>query len=585
MPRRENPIDPDAGPVARFALGLRELREQAGHSYRDLAGIANYTHGVLAAAASGRKLPTWPVTRAFVLACAGDEEAWQRRWSAAKAEVDRAADLPPPVAEPPEEETDDPPEPSREVVGSVIDPRQVATPAEFMAALRELRVVTGNPSLRELSVRAGEAGHTLPVSTLHDVLKRDRLPNRDVVTAFVVACGVVEPKAWDAAWERLCDPVERDREEPYLTVLPGAGRWFLRPRLLRKLLPLSLMAVIGVVLLLVSATVVLPFSSVVSITGVVGGQLAALFDDDAVRTALMRHNLRVSVTVSDRPDTVANRDAADFVLVTGEAQANAISADRTAAGRYLYATQPLTTQLVLVAGRSYAVALADGTGERKVITRQRGNPYYDLDMANLLDLLDRAPTWADLGMADDRSPVVVSSPDACQSALGEAYLGLVAFVQAQFQPVADVRAADELASRMRPLVLSQGLQPVTTGAASASGRAPVSVLAENLFFAEQFQHRDDDLVLLYPRPAMPLPVSFLAQSPVGRQLGELVASEPAVRDRAVRLGYRVVSDPAAFTDAITRRGLSVPTLRAGISAVLPTLPNLDRLVTRVGDCG
>lgn len=42
---------------------------------------AHYSRTVLAEAAGGRTFPSWEVTRAFVLACGGDEQEWSRRWA------------------------------------------------------------------------------------------------------------------------------------------------------------------------------------------------------------------------------------------------------------------------------------------------------------------------------------------------------------------------------------------------------------------------------------------------------------------------------------------------------------------------
>ena len=81
MPRAEKPIDPAAGPLESFAIGLRELRRAAGSPpYRVLSRRARYSPSTLAAAASGQRLPSLEVTRAYVAACDGDVRDWERRW-------------------------------------------------------------------------------------------------------------------------------------------------------------------------------------------------------------------------------------------------------------------------------------------------------------------------------------------------------------------------------------------------------------------------------------------------------------------------------------------------------------------------
>ncbi|MFG3208030.1 serine/threonine-protein kinase [Streptomyces sp. NPDC048192] len=80
MGRREAPIP--EGPLHDFAQGLRDLRASAPGkpTYRELERRARYSHSALSDAAAGRRLPTWAITKAFVEACEGDVDEWQRRW-------------------------------------------------------------------------------------------------------------------------------------------------------------------------------------------------------------------------------------------------------------------------------------------------------------------------------------------------------------------------------------------------------------------------------------------------------------------------------------------------------------------------
>jgi transcriptional regulator with XRE-family HTH domain len=85
-------LDPKMGPVAGFALRLRALREEAGcPGYRELARRTNYSVTTLSDAARGRELPSLEATLAYVTACGGDREAWEREWRAVKARIGSAA--------------------------------------------------------------------------------------------------------------------------------------------------------------------------------------------------------------------------------------------------------------------------------------------------------------------------------------------------------------------------------------------------------------------------------------------------------------------------------------------------------------
>ncbi|WP_450167150.1 helix-turn-helix domain-containing protein [Streptomyces akebiae] len=102
MGRPELPVDPAAGPVHRLAHDLRELRRAAGNvSYRAMAKKAGFSVTTLAKAASGERLPSLAVLRAYVQAC-GEEDptAWEARWAGAEAlageERQQDADTAPP---------------------------------------------------------------------------------------------------------------------------------------------------------------------------------------------------------------------------------------------------------------------------------------------------------------------------------------------------------------------------------------------------------------------------------------------------------------------------------------------------------
>lgn len=88
MGRAERPLDDGDGPLSEFAEDLRQLRVRAGRpAYRELSRRAHYSAAALSEAASGRKLPSLALTRAYVEACGGDTEGWTRRWHDLAAEL------------------------------------------------------------------------------------------------------------------------------------------------------------------------------------------------------------------------------------------------------------------------------------------------------------------------------------------------------------------------------------------------------------------------------------------------------------------------------------------------------------------
>ncbi|KMS68930.1 WD domain, G-beta repeat protein [Streptomyces viridochromogenes] len=92
MGRPERPLDPAAGPIARLAHELREVRKAAGTpSYRRMAEVAGFSATTLSQAAGGERLPSLAVVQGYVRACGGDPGEWEARWKDAEAEVSGAA--------------------------------------------------------------------------------------------------------------------------------------------------------------------------------------------------------------------------------------------------------------------------------------------------------------------------------------------------------------------------------------------------------------------------------------------------------------------------------------------------------------
>ncbi|MFF4572032.1 helix-turn-helix domain-containing protein [Streptomyces sp. NPDC001410] len=87
-------MNPSDGPLQSFAYELRTLRRSVGNpSYRELARRANYSGTTLSEAARGLSLPSLDVTLAYVRACEGDPDFWQKYWKETEVAL-RGADSP-----------------------------------------------------------------------------------------------------------------------------------------------------------------------------------------------------------------------------------------------------------------------------------------------------------------------------------------------------------------------------------------------------------------------------------------------------------------------------------------------------------
>ncbi|NAS25684.1 hypothetical protein GT755_28860 [Herbidospora sp. NEAU-GS84] len=111
------------------------------------------------------------------------------------------------------------------------DPAAARTEVEFVDLLRRLKAWSGR-SYRDIQHHAQRAGRHLPYSTAAGMLKRETLPRRETVTAFVLGCGLDEQTAaaWDAARTRLDmglppEPEPRPVPVPVPGHAPRRRRW------------------------------------------------------------------------------------------------------------------------------------------------------------------------------------------------------------------------------------------------------------------------------------------------------------------------------------------------------------------------
>ncbi len=189
--------------MADFAQQLRLLRQHAALTLRQLAGRTGLSTATLSVAASGRKLPTWEVARAYVQACGGDTDEWRVRWEQAAC----FSRLSVAVRLPGKGSSTSGVQHRKNGLGFPGGPAPLPltadTTGEFMQCLLRVKIWAGDPPVRTLSRRAG-----LPPSTMQDFLHRERrtLPPVETVCAFLKACGVNDANViaeWGFAWRRL----------------------------------------------------------------------------------------------------------------------------------------------------------------------------------------------------------------------------------------------------------------------------------------------------------------------------------------------------------------------------------------------
>lgn len=217
--RPETPL-PETGPLAALARRLRELREEKGMSYREMAAIANYTAPALSTAANGKRLPPLHRVLAYVTALGVDEftrAEVEQLWRNAQEETRRTRAprrRAEPTAQPSYQASPDLSVIIPFVTDSLVyfsaDPRQVTTFEEFSAALNQILSESGM-SVAELigqsSIPTASGGQMVQLkkTTVYDVLGGKVRPSSGFTQMFLRSCGMARDRveAWVARLEHL----------------------------------------------------------------------------------------------------------------------------------------------------------------------------------------------------------------------------------------------------------------------------------------------------------------------------------------------------------------------------------------------
>ncbi|MFD9740907.1 substrate-binding domain-containing protein [Umezawaea sp. NPDC059074] len=91
-------LNPDGPPAEAFAYRLVKLRDEIGLTTAQLAAMTDYSEADLAEATSGRELPSWELTAAYISACGDNPEQWRPWWDHARKSAVPVVPVPPPAA-------------------------------------------------------------------------------------------------------------------------------------------------------------------------------------------------------------------------------------------------------------------------------------------------------------------------------------------------------------------------------------------------------------------------------------------------------------------------------------------------------
>ncbi|NEC21123.1 hypothetical protein G3I50_23185, partial [Streptomyces parvus] len=304
-----------------------------------------------------------------------------------------------------------------------------------------------------------------------------------------------------------------------------------------------------------------------TVRGVIGSEKAEFFaDPDTVKAlAAKGFTVRTETSGSWAMDRLPLKGY-DFAFPGSKAPADELSRSTEARGGPL---RPFYSPLVVVAHRNAAEVLAaNGLARLRAADGSDGSDgsggkwatQGTLLMAPYLAAAEDDRTWQQLkgasGHAELSGTVFITSTDPVTSNSGALYLAAASYVADGGRVATDARAVERTAPLMRKLVQVQGAQQTSSDAPfrdfiSGVGNPLVLVYESQVASLLMSSQRQEigDLVVLYPDTTVSSDHTLVPLTDHGRELGELLSTDPALRKLAVRHGFRPQGAAAEFTAA------------------------------------
>ncbi|MEU9332378.1 substrate-binding domain-containing protein [Streptomyces sp. NPDC048290] len=320
-----------------------------------------------------------------------------------------------------------------------------------------------------------------------------------------------------------------------------------------------------------------------TVQAVIGSEKAEFFADPEVMEALDARGYRVEAETSGSWAMEGlELEGYAFAFPSSQAPADELAKKR---GVQQPLPRPFYSPLVVVAHRNAADVL-EQSGLASVDTEHRGT----LKMAAFLKAAGDDERWQDLkgsgpyGELTGTLSIATTDPETSNS--GALYLAATSYVANDGRVVASDADIDRTAPLLRKLVSVQGAQQSSSDAAfrdfvSGAGNPLVWVYESQVAALLTAGQGVDDLVVLYPDTTVNSDHTVVPLTDDGRKIGELLSTDPALRELAVKHGFRPQGAAPEFTEATADRTDYLNQKLTGVrQAPVPTSAVLHEMARR-----
>ncbi|MFE4513706.1 hypothetical protein ACFRMQ_05795 [Kitasatospora sp. NPDC056783] len=325
----------------------------------------------------------------------------------------------------------------------------------------------------------------------------------------------------------------------------------------------------------------------VTVTGLIGSEKRAFFEDADVKAELAKQGLdvRADSTGSWRmSDQAEKTPGLDFAFPASAAPAREIQRIWKLQDSPLV---PFYSPLVIVAHDSVAQVLK----KNKLADVDPATGVWTFRMDEYVNALKGNRRWEELDGAREHpelsGQLFVTTTDPESSSSGAMYLALLSYVANNHQVVSD----DAGVAAVRDLLhTANSLQGIQKSSSDEPFRDFGAGIGSPLIFAYESQAAalalqgkpTGDMVVLYPDTTVYSDHTVVAHTGNGRRLAEVLQNDETLRTLEAKYGLRPQAKPEAFANLMReRKPVFAPDLTAARikQATLPSLDNLTKLTT------
>ena len=318
--------------------------------------------------------------------------------------------------------------------------------------------------------------------------------------------------------------------------------------------------IIGVALAIVAVSL-LTNRGTNQVTGLVGSEKEAFFEDARVQKALLSHGLDVTVQKAGSREIATSFDLSqyDFAFPAGAPAAEKIQRETGKSEAFT----PFFTPMAIASWKPIADLLV-----QQGIAEDQGG-YYTVDMDALLPLIQSETRWKDIpnnSVFPANKSVLITTTDVRKSNSAALYLALMSYVANGDNIVQSMDQAQPLLPLLTNMFLRQGLRPSSSQEpfedylVKGMGLSPAVMIYEAQFIAQAARGDGSiqpDMVLMYPVPNIFTKHVFIPLSAAADKLAEALTTDPELQKLAIEYGFRN-DNLAYFREFTTDHGVTLP---------------------------